>query len=330
MNNEMAMERELTMEFARVTEAAALASARWVGRGNKEAADDAAVQAMRSVFDTIRMQGTVVIGEGEMDEAPMLYIGEKVGSGEAPELDVAVDPLEGTNSVAKGLAGAIAVVAIARKGGLLHAPDMYMDKIAVGPLAKGRIHLDAPVQENLANVARALGKSMDDLTVVILDRPRHEKIIHDVREAGARIRLITDGDVSPAVACAIEGTGVDVMMGIGGAPEGVLAAAALRCLGGEMQGRLWPENEEDVLRAQKLGVSDVAKLLTMDDLVCSDDVFFAATGITEGPLLKGVHFTSQGALTHTVVMRGKTGTVRFIEARHRFDKKPAYAMKGAV
>lgn len=326
----MAMERELTMEFARVTEAAALASARWVGRGNKEAADDAAVQAMRSVFDTIRMQGTVVIGEGEMDEAPMLYIGEKVGSGEAPELDVAVDPLEGTNSVAKGLAGAIAVVAIARKGGLLHAPDMYMDKIAVGPLAKGRIHLDAPVQENLANVARALGKSMDDLTVVILDRPRHEKIIHDVREAGARIRLITDGDVSPAVACAIEGTGVDVMMGIGGAPEGVLAAAALRCLGGEMQGRLWPENEEDVLRAQKLGVSDVTKLLTMDDLVCSDDVFFAATGITEGPLLKGVHFTSQGALTHTVVMRGKTGTVRFIEARHRFDKKPAYAMKGAV
>jgi len=328
MNNEMAMERELTMEFARVTEAAALASARWVGRGDKEAADDAAVQAMRSVFDTIRMQGTVVIGEGEMDEAPMLYIGEKVGSGEAPELDVAVDPLEGTNSVAKGLAGAIAVVAIAKKGGLLHAPDMYMDKIAVGPQAKGRIHLDAPVKENLANVAQALGKSMDDLTVVILDRSRHDKIIHEVREAGARIRLITDGDVSPAVACAIEGTGVDVMMGIGGAPEGVLAAAALRCLGGEMQGRLWPENDEDILRAQKLGVNDINKLLTMDDLVCSDDVFFAATGITEGPLLKGVHFTSQGALTHTVVMRGKTGTVRFIEARHRFDKKPAYAMKG--
>ncbi|AFM02410.1 fructose-1,6-bisphosphatase, class II [Desulfitobacterium dehalogenans ATCC 51507] len=328
MNNEMAMERELTMEFARVTEAAALASARWVGRGDKEAADDAAVQAMRSVFDTIRMQGTVVIGEGEMDEAPMLYIGEKVGSGEAPELDVAVDPLEGTNSVAKGLAGAIAVVAIAKKGGLLHAPDMYMDKIAVGPQAKGRIHLDAPVKENLANVAQALGKSMDDLTVVILDRSRHDKIIHEVREAGARIRLITDGDVSPAVACAIEGTGVDVMMGIGGAPEGVLAAAALRCLGGEMQGRLWPENDEDILRAQKLGVHDINKLLTMDDLVCSDDVFFAATGITEGPLLKGVHFTSQGALTHTVVMRGKTGTVRFIEARHRFDKKPAYAMKG--
>lgn len=323
-----AMERELTMEFARVTEAAALASARWVGRGDKEAADDAAVQAMRSVFDTIRMQGTVVIGEGEMDEAPMLYIGEKVGSGEAPELDVAVDPLEGTNIVAKGLAGAIAVIAIAKKGGLLHAPDMYMDKIAVGPEAKGRIHLDAPVKENLVNVAQALGKSMDDLTVVILDRERHDKIIHEVREAGARIRLITDGDVSPAVACAIEGTGVDIMMGIGGAPEGVLAAAALRCLGGEMQGRLWPENDADILRAQKLGLSDINKLLTMEDLVCSDDVFFAATGITEGPLLRGVHFTSQGAQTHTVVMRGKTGTVRFIEAQHRFDKKPAYAMKG--
>lgn len=328
MDKELAMERELTMEFARVTEAAALASARWVGRGNKEAADDAAVQAMRAVFDTIRMSGTVVIGEGEMDEAPMLYIGEKVGSGDAPELDVAVDPLEGTNIVAKGLAGAIAVVAIGKKGGLLHAPDMYMDKIAVGPQAKGRIHLDAPVKENLVSVAEALGKSMDDLTVVILDRVRHEKIIHEVREAGARIRLITDGDVSPAVACAIEGTGVDIMMGVGGAPEGVLAAAALRCLGGEMQGRLWPENDADILRAKNLGIDDVNKLLTMDDLVCSDDVFFAATGITEGPLLRGVHFTAQGALTHTVVMRGKTGTVRFIEARHRFDKKPAYAMKG--
>ncbi|MGE4271782.1 MAG: class II fructose-bisphosphatase [Desulfitobacterium sp.] len=324
------MERELTMEFARVTEAAALASARWVGRGNKEAADDAAVQAMRSVFDTIRMSGTVVIGEGEMDEAPMLYIGEKVGSGEAPELDVAVDPLEGTNIVAKGLAGAIAVVAIAKKGGLLHAPDMYMDKIAVGPLAKGKIHLDASVQDNLRNVAQALGKSIDELTVVIMDRSRHDKIIHDVRKTGARIRLITDGDVSPAVACAIEGTGIDIMMGVGGAPEGVLAAAALRCLGGEMQGRLWPENDADVLRAKDLGISDVSKLLTMDDLVCSDDVFFAATGITEGPLLKGVHFTAQGALTHTVVMRGKTGTVRFIEARHSFAKKPAYAMKGVI
>ncbi|GAB6172758.1 class II fructose-bisphosphatase [Paradesulfitobacterium aromaticivorans] len=324
------MERELTMEFARVTEAAALASARWVGRGNKEAADDAAVEAMRAVFDTIHMHGTVVIGEGEMDEAPMLYIGEKVGAGDGRELDVAVDPLEGTNIVAKGLTGAIAVVAIAKKGVLLHAPDMYMDKIAVGPLAAGRIHLDAPVQENLNQVAQALDKSIDDLTVVILDRPRHAKLISDVRACGARIRLISDGDVSPAVACAFEDTGVDIMMGIGGAPEGVLAASALRCLGGEMQGRLWPENESDVARARALGIKDVSKLLTMDDLVASDDVFFAATGITEGHLLRGVTFTAEGALTHTVVMRGKSGTVRFIEARHRFDKKPKNMMKGAV
>lgn len=324
------MERELTMEFARVTEAAALASARWVGRGNKEAADDAAVEAMRSVFDTIHMSGTVVIGEGEMDEAPMLYIGEHLGTGDAPELDVAVDPLEGTNIVAKGLAGAIAVVAIGKKGCLLHAPDMYMDKIATGPAGKGRIHLDAPVHENLANLAKGLEKSIDDLTVVILDRPRHHKLIQEAREAGARIRLISDGDVSPAVACAVEGSGVDIMMGVGGAPEGVLAAAALRCLGGEMQGRLWPENDADIVRAQALGISDVNKLLTLDDLVKSDEVFFAATGITEGSLLRGVNFTAQGALTHTVVMRGETGTVRFIEARHRFDKKPLYAMKGVM
>ena len=323
------MERELTMEFARVTEAAALASARWVGRGNKEAADEAAVEAMRAVFDTIHMNGTVVIGEGEMDEAPMLYIGERLGTGDGPELDVAVDPLEGTNIVAKGLTGAIAVVAIAKKGVLLHAPDMYMDKIAVGPLAAGCIHLDAPVRENLFNVAQALNKSMDDLTVVILDRPRHAKIIQEARACGARIRLISDGDVSPAVACAFEGTGVDIMMGIGGAPEGVLAAAALRCLGGEMQGRLWPENEADIARAKALGIEDVNKLLTMDDLVKNDDVFFAATGITEGHLLRGVTFSAGGALTHTVVMRGKSGTVRFIEARHRFDKKPKHMIKGA-
>ncbi|WP_206811229.1 class II fructose-bisphosphatase [Paradesulfitobacterium ferrireducens] len=324
------MERELTMEFARVTEAAALASARWVGRGNKEAADEAAVEAMRAVFDTIHMNGTVVIGEGEMDEAPMLYIGEKVGAGDGRELDVAVDPLEGTNIVAKGLTGAIAVVAIAKKGVLLHAPDMYMDKIAVGPAARGRIHLDAPVEQNLTQVAQALDKSMDDLTVVILDRPRHAKLISDVRACGARIRLISDGDVSPAVACAFEGTGVDIMMGIGGAPEGVLAAAALRCLGGEMQGRLWPENDADVERAKALGIQDVSKLLTLDDLVANDDVFFAATGITEGHLLRGVTFHAGGAMTHTVVMRGKSGTVRFIEARHRFDKKPKNMIKGAL
>lgn len=322
------MERELTMEFARVTEAAALASARWVGRGDKEAADDAAVQAMRSVFDTVHMNGTVVIGEGEMDEAPMLYIGEKLGTGEPPEVDVAVDPLEGTNLVAKGMSGAIAVLAATKRYGLLHAPDMYMDKICVGPGAAGCIHIDAPIEENLHNLAKALDKKIEDVTVVIMDRPRHDEIISRTRACGARIRLITDGDVAPAVACAIEESGIDMTLGIGGAPEGVLAAAALRCMGGEMQARLWPEDEEDVERARALGITDVTRLLTLDDLVNTDDIFFAATGITEGPLLKGVNFTADGATTHTVVMRGKTGTVRFIEAIHKFSKKPKYAMKG--
>ena len=322
------MERGLTMEFARVTEAAALASARWVGRGEKEAADNAAVEAMRSVFDTIHIDGTVVIGEGEMDEAPMLYIGEKLGTGEKPEVDVAVDPLEGTNIVAKGMPGAIAVLAVTERYGLLHAPDMYMNKITVGPQAAGRINLDASVRENLHNVAQALNKNIQDVTVVIMDRPRHYEIIRQARECGARIRLITDGDVAPAVACAIEGSGIDMMMGIGGAPEGVLAAAALRCMGGEMQARLWPENEEDILRAQKLGIKNINKLLTLNDLVNTDDILFAATGITEGPLLKGVNFNADGATTHSVVMRGKTGTVRFIEARHFFAKKPKYAIKG--
>ncbi len=323
------MERELTMEFARVTEAAALASARWVGMGEKEAADDAAVEAMRSLFDTVHMDGTVVIGEGEMDEAPMLYIGEKLGTGEKPEVDVAVDPLEGTNLVAKGMPGAIAVLAVTKRHCLLHAPDMYMNKIAVGPQAAGRIHLDASVADNLNNVADALKKKIQDLTIVIMDRPRHYEIIRQTRECGARIRLITDGDVAPAVACAIEGSGIDMMIGIGGAPEGVLAAAALRCMGGEMQGRLWPENDYDIARAQKLGITNINKLLTLDDLVSTDDIFFAATGITEGPLLRGVTFNGDGATTHTVVMRGKTGTVRFIEARHYFAKKPKYAIKGA-
>lgn len=324
------MDRIFTMEFARVTEAAALAAARWVGRGNKIAADDAAVEAMRAVFDTLHISGTVVIGEGEMDEAPMLYIGECLGNGDKPELDIAVDPLEGTNIVAKGLNGAIATMAIADKGVLLNAPDMYMDKIAVGPAAVGRVHLDAPVRENLRNVADALNKEINDLTVVILDRARHRKLIQDVRDCGARIRLITDGDVSPAVACAIEGTGVDIMMGIGGAPEGILAAAALRSVGGEMQGRLWPENDSEITRAKAMGIEDINKLLTLNDMVKSEDVFFVATGITEGHLLRGVIFTPQGATTHTIVMRGKTGTVRFIEARHCFAKKPRNMIKGVL
>ncbi|PKM82187.1 MAG: fructose-bisphosphatase class II [Firmicutes bacterium HGW-Firmicutes-14] len=316
------MIRELAMEFARVTEAAAIASARWMGRGDKDAADDAAVVAMRTVFSTVQIDGTVVIGEGEMDEAPMLYIGEKVGTGSDPKVDIAVDPVEGTNNVARGLNNAIAVVAVAETGGFLHAPDMYMDKIAVGPKAKGKIHLDAPVAENLKAVAEANEKDIEDLTVVILKRPRHEKLINEVRALGARIQLIQDGDVAPAVAAAMGGTGVDILMGIGGAPEGVLAAAALKCLGGEMQGRLWPEDDEDIERAKKLGIGDVDRLLTMKDLVKTDDVVFAATGITDGDLVQGVRFFGNGARTHTVVMRSVTGTVRFIDAIHRLDKKP--------
>ena len=320
------MGRKLALEFARVTEAAALASARWMGRGDKIAADDAATNAMRAVFDTIDIDGEVVIGEGEMDEAPMLYIGEKLGTGSGQKLDIAVDPLEGTNIVANGLNGAIAVLATAPKGCLLNAPDMYMQKIAVGPAAKGKIDLDAPVGDNIKAVAAALKKDAEDVTVVILDRPRHRDIINEVRKTGARIHLITDGDVSPAVATAIEGSGVDMMIGIGGAPEGVLAAAALKCLGGELLGRLWPETDEEIQRCFKMGTLDIKKVLTMDDLVKGDDVIFAASGITDGSLLRGVQFTSSGARTHTVVMRGQSGTVRFIDAIHLFAKKPGFVI----
>lgn len=318
------MERELAIEFARVTEAAALNSARWMGKGDKIAADGAAVKAMREMFDTIHIEGTVVIGEGEMDEAPMLYIGEKVGLGEGAKVDIAVDPLEGTNLVAKGMNGAIAVMAVAEEHCLLHAPDMYMEKIMAGPEAKGAISLDASPEENVTNVAKALGKRIDEVTVVILDRPRHQKIINALRKVGARIKLITDGDVSPAVATAIPDSGVDMVMGIGGAPEGVLAAAALRCMGGDMQARLVPENEKELERMKKMGIEDPKKVLTLDDLVKTDDVVFVATGITDGDPLRGVRFFNNKATTHTVVMRGKTGTVRFIEAYHYYDRKPDY------
>jgi len=316
------MERGLALEFCRVTEAAALASARWMGRGDKMAADGAAVKAMRAVFDTVAMAGTVVIGEGEMDEAPMLYIGEKVGKGVPPYLDVAVDPLEGTNLVAKGADGAIAVLAVGETGCLLHAPDMYMDKICVGPWAKGKIDIDAPVRDNLHILAACLHKSVQDLTVVIMDRDRHERIIREVRDCGARIKLITDGDVSPCISAGVENSGVDLVMGIGGAPEGVLAAAAMKCLGGEMQARLKPETEEEYRRALQMGIGSVERKLTMEDLVRGDDVIFSATGITNGELLKGVNFTDQGAKTSTLVMRSKTGTIRFVEATHVFAKKP--------
>jgi fructose-1,6-bisphosphatase II len=321
------MQRELTLEFARVTEAAAISSARWWGRGDKNSADDAATEAMRAMFDTVNIDGTVVIGEGEMDEAPMLYIGEKVGTGKNVEVDVAVDPLEGTNLVAKGLMGAITVLAVAPKGCLLHAPDMYMEKIAAGPAAKGKISLDATVTENVQAVAKSLNKEVNDVTVVVLDRERHEHIIEELRRIGARIKLISDGDVSPAVATSIPGSGVDMVIGIGGAPEGVLAAAAQRCTGGEFQGRLWPENEEQVQRARKLGVKNPKKILTLNDLVRGDDVIFAASGVTDGDFLKGVRYYGNYATTHTVVMRGVSGTIRFLESRHRVDKKTQYTRR---
>ncbi|NMA01376.1 MAG: class II fructose-bisphosphatase [Clostridia bacterium] len=318
------MERELALEFARVTEAAALNSARWMGKGDKIAADDAAVKAMRAMFDTVNIDGTVVIGEGEMDEAPMLYIGEKVGSGKGSKVDIAVDPLEGTNLVAKGMNGSIAVLAVAEEGVLLHAPDMYMDKIAVGPGAKGAINIELSLEENIRNTAKALGKRVEELTVVILERPRHAKQIETIRKLGCRIKLITDGDVSPAVATAIPNSGVDMVIGIGGAPEGVLAAAALKAMGGDMQGRLVPEDDYDLERARKLGITDINKPLTLDDMVKNDDVIFVATGITDGDLLEGVRFYPDRATTHTVVMRGLTGTVRFIKAHHYYNKKPKY------
>lgn len=319
------MGRELTVEVARVTEVAALASARWWGKGDKMSADDAATSAMRAMFDTINVRGTVVIGEGEMDEAPMLYIGEKVGNGKGKdcmEVDIAVDPLEGTNLVAKGMTGAITTLAIAPSGCLLHAPDMYMNKIAAGPRCRGKIHLDWTVAENVRAVAAALDKDVQDVTVVVLDRPRHDAIIAELRQCGCRIRLITDGDVSPAVATAISDSGVDMMIGIGGAPEGVLAAAALRSMGGEFMGRLWPENDAERERASEMLNGDPTKLLLMEDLVKTEDVIFAASGVTDGELLKGVRFYGDVATTHTIVMRGETGTIRFLETQHRLDRKP--------
>ena len=313
------MNRELSMEFVRVTEAAAIASGRGVGLGDKNGIDQLAVDAMRKMFDTVNISGTVVIGEGEMDEAPMLYIGEHVGAG-GPEVDIAVDPVEGTNLVAKGQNGAIAVIAIAPKGCLLHAPDMYMDKIAVGPRAKGCINIDDPVSVNLERVAKAMHRNVNDLVVVALDRPRHRKIIEEVRAAGARIRLISDGDVNPIIETGLEGSGVHMYIGRGGAPEGVLAACGLKCLGGDMQARLVPENEDQVERCRKMGIEDTKKILTIDDLVKGDDAMFTATAITNCDNLRGVNYFGNGARTDTISMRYATGTVRFVDAVHTFNR----------
>ncbi len=314
------MDRELSMEFVRVTEAAAVACGKLVGKGDKNGADGLAVDAMRKAFDTVSISGTVVIGEGEMDEAPMLYIGEEVGAG-GPAVDIAVDPVEGTNLVAKGQPGATAVMAIAPRGCLLHAPDMYMDKIAVGPRAKGCIDINAPVTENLERVAKALERKVSDLNVVLLDRERHYDIIDEIRRAGARIQLITDGDVNPIVNAGIEGTGVHMYIGRGGAPEGVLAAVAIKCLGGDMQARLYPEDEEQVKRCLKMGITDVYKVLTLDDLVKGDDCMFTATAITDCNMLEGLRYFGGGVRTHTISTRYKTGTVRFVDAIHSFERK---------
>jgi len=317
------VDRNLALEVVRVTEAAALSCARLMGRGDEKAADQAAVDAMRQAFNGLAIDGTVVIGEGERDEAPMLYIGEKVGTGHGPEVDIALDPLEGTTICANGGANALAVIAIAERGNFLHCPDTYMEKIAVGPAGKGVVDLDKSPTENLKALAEAKGQRVEDLTVIILYRPRHEALIQEVRRAGARIRLISDGDVSAAIATTKPETGIDLLIGIGGAPEGVLAAAALRCVGGDMQGRLKPRNQEEIDRAQAMGIKDIAKKYSLEELA-GGEVMFAATGVTDGDYLKGVHFFSGGATTQSVVMRSKTRTIRVVDTTHHFAYKPKY------
>ena len=313
------MDRTLSLEFARVVEAAALRSGRLLGRGQKDAADGLAVDAMRQAFDSVRISGTVVIGEGEIDEAPMLYIGEHVGAG-GPEVDIAVDPIEGTNLIAKGQNGAIAVMAIAEKGGLLHAPDMYMEKLCVGPRGAGAIDITKSLTENIKNVATKMERNVDEITLVMLDRERHQGLMKEAREVGARIMLISDGDVNPAMECCIEGSGVHMVVGTGGAPEGVLAAAALKCVGGDMQARLKPETEEEIRRCHEMGIADVNQVLTLNDLVRTDDVIFAATAITRGNLLNPIQYFPGRARTHTIVMSSKTGTVRLLDTVHMDHK----------
>ena len=317
------MDRNLALEFVRITEAAAMASARLMGRGDSDGADQAAVDAMRKAFDSVRVNGTVVIGEGERDEAPMLYIGEKVGqsSADSPEVDIALDPLEGTSICANGGVGAISVIAVAEKGKFLHAPDTYMDKVACGPMAKGAVDITKTPTENIKAVSERLQKPVDEITVVILDRPRHEDLIKEVRESGARIHLIGDGDVSAAIAAADTESGIDLLLGTGGAPEGVIAAAAMKCLGGDFQGRLNFRNDSERERTIKMGLTDPDRAFTRDELA-DGPVMFVATGVTDGPMLKGVKFLSgHRAKTFSTVMRSKTGTVRQIEALHRLDIK---------
>jgi fructose-1,6-bisphosphatase II len=312
--------RNLALELVRVTEAAALNAGRHMGRGDKEAGDQAAVDAMRLVLNSVEMDGVIVIGEGEKDEAPMLFNGEALGTGDPPQVDIAADPIDGTRLLSLGRTNSISTVSLAERGSMFDpGPIVYMHKIAVGPEAKGHIDLDASLSDNLKAIAKAKGADVDDLTVVILDRPRHEEMIAEIREAGARIRLITDGDVAGALMTCWPESGIDVLVGIGGTPEGVLAACALKCMDGEIQGRLYPRNEEEARKAKELGY-DLEKILRIDDLVASDDVFFAVTGITDGELVDGVKYFGFGARTHSLEMRARTGTVREIKATHRWEK----------
>lgn len=325
------MDRNLALEFVRITEAAALACAKWTGRGDPHAADQAAVDAMRRAFDSVDIEGTVVIGEGERDEAPMLYIGEKVGAAKpgAPRVDIALDPLEGTSLCANGIVGALSVIAVAGQGQFLHAPDTYMSKIAVGPEARGCVNIEASVEDNVHAVSKALNKKVSEVTVIVLDRPRHSDIIQSLRKMGTRILLISDGDVSAGIATSWPGSGIDMLIGTGGAPEGVITAAALKCLGGDFQGQLKFRNDDERRRAEKMGVKDLDKAYKLEELA-PGPVMFCATGVTEGSLLKGVRFLGNGRVrTESVVMRSETGTVRRIESFHDLSRKPARFSGGA-
>ena len=314
-------DRNLAMELVRVTEAAAMAAGRWVGRGDKLRADGAAVDAMRRLISTVAMRGVVVIGEGEKDEAPMLYTGEQVGNGEGPCCDVAVDPVEGTTPTAKGMPNAIAVLAVAERDAMFDPSAVfYMDKIAVGPDAAGSIDITKPVGDNIRAVARAKELDVRDITVTVLDRPRHAQLVTDIRASGARVRFISDGDVAGAIAATRPTTGVDMLVGIGGTPEGIIAAAALKCLGGEIQGRLWPKDDEERAKALALG-HDLDQVLTTDELVTGENVFFCATGVTDGDLLRGVHYGAGGTTTQSIMMRAKSGPVRLIDSEHRMTNR---------
>jgi fructose-1,6-bisphosphatase II len=320
-----APDRNLALELVRVTEAAAMAAGRWVGRGDKNGADGAAVRAMRTLVSTVSMNGVVVIGEGEKDEAPMLFNGERVGDGTGPEVDIAVDPIDGTTLTAKGMPNAIAVLAATERGAMFDPSAVfYMDKLVTGPEAADFVDINAPVSVNIRRVAKAKRSTPEDVTVVILDRPRHEGLIDEVRETGARIKLISDGDVAGSILALREGTGIDLLLGVGGTPEGIISACAVKCLGGIIQGKLWPKDDEERQRAIDAG-HDLDRVLTTDDLVSGDNVFFAATGITDGELLRGVRYRSETATTSSIVMRSRSGTVRRIDSEHRLSKLRAYS-----